>query len=129
MITIETAKEMIRNNNFGKTEFVCDDGTKVVVSPCYYIDSVSDFNQIDYYLVYGDLPWLGGRTLEEVLNQINHHSELIKENNQQEHEIQAYFDRHQKEGWTQEQFNMYSDWHKDVYGFRPRGLHIHWNGV
>ena len=121
MLTIETAKAIISQNDFQETPFRCDDGTFVYVKPCSQCMTIKDFSEVEYYLVDGDLPWMGGNTLEKVLEQINGHSKLVAEQKNEEAEIRAYFDEHQKNGWSDESWSWYSDWHKDVYGYRPHG--------
>lgn len=121
-LTVAAAQDAIRANNFKDTAFTCDDGTIVTVVPCFYVDEPKSFDDIDYYLVYGGLPWMGDDKLEKVINEINNYSKLVAESDAEKAKLRAYFDDHQKNGWSDESWSWYSDWHKDVYGYRPHGF-------
>ena len=52
---------------------------------------------------------------------LNQHEALAGQKTSEEARIRAYFDEHQANGWTDDDLDWYSDWHKDVFGFRPHG--------
>ena len=108
-------------NNWGETEIVCPDGTPVLVSPCYYGETATSRNDIEYYLVYADVPWMGANTIEKLANQLNKHGEYLAELTADRIEIRKFFDEHEQKGWDSDSWSFYSDWHKDLYGYRPHG--------
>lgn len=74
-----------------------------------------DFGE-DYYLIYGPLPWLGGN-FEQACEQLANIEKLIEENKSEEDKLAEYYEKYH--GTDEFDFSWYSDWHKDVYGFRP----------
>lgn len=108
-------------NNWNDTEIICPDGTPVVVSPCYYGDKAPVRSDIEYYLVHGDMPWMGCDTLEKLADELNKHAEHVASLNAERAELREYFNTHEANGWSDDSWSWYSDWHKDLYGYRPHG--------
>ena len=67
------------------------------------------------------MPWGGEDTLEKLVKTLNRHEELAAEQEEDKVKIRKYFDKHQKDGWDEDSWSFYSDWHKDIFGFRPHG--------
>jgi len=120
IITRESLVSQWEKNGFGKITVTCPDGATATISPCFYGEpkSVSD---CEYFLVYCDLPWMGGSNLDKVIDELNRHEEFVMEAEADKAELRAYFNEHQEKGWDRESFSFYSDWHKDLYGYRPHG--------
>ena len=117
MLTEKYLIEKFVENKFKPLEVVCPDNTKVIIKPCGYdINSISD---VEYYLVEGDLPWLGGDNLTKIVEQLYNHEQLVLESDKEKEELKKYFEEYSKQGWPEDTFSYYSDWHKDLYGFRP----------
>lgn len=108
-------------NKWEETEITCPDGTEIMVSPCYYGEGIPTRDDIEYYLVYADLPWMGADTLEELAKEINGHADALAEMEASRKEIREFFESHERNGWSDEAWDWYSDWHKDLYGYRPHG--------
>ena len=121
MLTVDFVKNAIEENEFGETRITCPDGQVATVVPCFEGFSARIEN-VEYFLIYWDMPWGGEDTLEKLVNTLNRHAELAQENDAEEQRLHAYFDRHQKEGWDDDSLEWFSDWHKDVFGYRPRGM-------
>lgn len=96
-------------------------GLRRTFVPCSYEDKIENENQCDYFLLYWDLPWGGNNTLEKIVRDLNNHEKLVKETEDDKAKLREYFEDHQQRGWDDDSFGFYSDWHKDVFGFRPRG--------
>lgn len=123
MMTYDFVASTLARNGFKTTTFIADDGTPVEVTPCFYGDTVDSVEQCDYFLVEdGILPWLGGSSLEKVLNDLNRHADLVAESDAEKKDLRVYFDKHQANGWDDDSWSWYSDWHKDVFGYRPHGF-------
>lgn len=92
-------------------------GDKVTIIPCGY--EITSFPDIEYFLVECRLPWAGHRTIEEVAQFLLNYETEIEENEKEKKALKKYYEEHKNEdrsSW----FDFYSDWHKDVYGYRPR---------
>ena len=120
MLTTDFVKNALEMNNFEDTTFVCPDGAEAVVAPCCYYGEKSIEN-CEYFLIYWDMPWGGEDTLEKLVKTLNRHEELAAEQEEDKVKIRKYFDKHQKDGWDEDSWSFYSDWHKDIFGFRPHG--------
>ena len=122
-----TKKEMfdaMLNNGLKDTEFLLSDGTTAIVTPCYYgeITPNIQLKDIEYFLVSCEgLPWLSGETLDVVANNFNNIFKLREEAEKEKEELRNYFEENEKTNWENGDWGWYSDWHKDVYGYRPHG--------
>ena len=121
-LTKTAVVEAIRKNHFKDTTFTCPDGTKAIVAPCSYMANPTKIEDCDYFLVYWDMPWSGGDTIDKIVEVLNNHEELMEKLQDSRMEIAEYFDKHQRDGWDDDSWGFYSDWHKDLYGFRPHGM-------
>lgn len=101
-------------------------GIKMALIPCAQTDHINDLSEVEWILVYGDQDanTFGG-TVEDTCKQLadydTRHQKWIDETKK----IQEYFDKYLKDSdrndaeW-QEHWGWYSDWHKDLFGYRPR---------
>lgn len=64
---------------------------------------------------------MGGNRVQELVDEINNHAKLVEDLERERKELREYFDGGQADGWTQHDWSWYSDWHKDLYGYRPHG--------
>ena len=119
MVTRAQLEKAFKENGFKETRVVCPDGAEAWVTPCSYATEITSTSQCDYFLVESDIPWLGGEKLEKVIADLNNHEELLKELNEERDRCKAFFDEHQAKGWDGESWSWYSDWHKDLFGYRP----------
>lgn len=122
-----TAEEMFKalaDNDFEETEFTLADGTIAVVDPCTPFSYKESFElkDFDYFLVYCEgLPWLSGETLDKVAENFNNIFALRNEADEEKIALRKYFEEGEKNNWETSDWGYYSDWHKDVYGYRPHG--------
>lgn len=89
------------------------DGQKITIHPCVSCGCT------EYFLVYS-FEQTGFNTLEEVASYIDNYEEHKKEQLSEEEKIRKYFNEEISKG--KGDWDWYSDWHKDVFGFRPRGM-------
>lgn len=120
-LTVEGVTRLLRMNGWKDTKVVCPDGTRATISPCGYGD-IHSVRDCDYFLLYWDMPWGGESSIEKLVDKLNRHAELKAEDEADKLKLRAYFDEHQANGWTDSSWEFYSDWHKDIYGYRPHGL-------
>lgn len=114
---MEMLKEAFSKNGF--EEVVVDTSAgKCYVKPCCYYTKPSSVEDVEYFLVEGPLPWLGGSNFEIVCEDLANMSELVNEQEKEKEELAEYFDKYY--GTDSFDYDWYSDWHKDLYGYRPR---------
>lgn len=89
------------------------DGQRITIHPCV------SFGCTEYFLVYG-FEQTGFNTIEEVASYIDHYNEHKNKQINEEQKIRKYFDEEISQG--KGDWDWYSDWHKDVFGFRPHGM-------
>lgn len=122
MLTVEKIAAMILENGFKDITVTCPDGVEAVITPCFYgSEPPAKVSDCEYFLVYCDLPWLGDSKLEKVVSDLNSHADLVARDEAEKKELRAYFEAGEADGWTKHDFGWYSDWHKDLYGYRPHG--------
>lgn len=104
---------------------------KVHIKPCIYDKEIKDATpaDIEYYFVYDDVV-NGGDTIFDVCKSIVNYDKELELYQSDIIELQKFFDEHCKEAWNKpynelseeehQNLSFFSDWHKDVYGYRPR---------
>ena len=118
-LTVEQVIKAFEGNGWNDTKFTCPDGAKATVAPCgYEIKSIKD---CEYFLIYWDMPWGGEEKVEKLVETLNNHAKLAEEQEKDKASLHQYFRDNEKYGWTDDSWSFYSDWHKDVYGYRPHG--------
>ena len=89
------------------------DGQKITIQPCI------SCGRTEYFLVYS-FEQTGFNTLEKVASYIDNYEEHKKRQLREEEKIRKYFNEEISKG--KGDWDWYSDWHKDVFGFRPHGM-------
>lgn len=120
LLTVEGLAAEFEANGWEETIVTCPDGATAKISPCCYYGE-KNLQNCEYFLLYWDIPWGGSDKIEKLVDQLNRHAELKKENDRDKEELRSYFEEHQASGWDGESFSFYSDWHKDLFGYRPHG--------
>lgn len=120
--TAEAMFKKLAENDFDDTKFVLADGTTAVVTPCYYGLETPELKDIEYFLVSCEgLPWLSNDKLDKVADNFNNILKLRNEADEEKIALRKYFEENEKTNWADGDWGWYSDWHKDVYGYRPHG--------
>lgn len=124
--TVEKMVEIFKAHDWDyDVKFVLDDGSCAWVTPCYYGEKDPEditLSDIEFFLVECEgLPYISDSKLEKVVSNFNRIHELREQEVREKDELRAYFEKHQATGWDDYSFSFYSDWHKDIYGFRPHG--------
>lgn len=120
IITREYLISLWEENGWEEVTVTLPDGAKASIVPMSY-GSPKSVADCDYFLVYCDLPWMGGENLDKVIDELNRHEEFVRESDDDKAKLRTYFEDHQERGWDDDSWGFYSDWHKDLYGFRPHG--------
>ena len=122
-LTKKSIFEALAKNDFGETTFTLTDGSKAVIDPCWYGPEKRPTEEdIEFYLVYCEgLPYLSDSKLDKIVQNLNNIIELRTQSYTQKINLLKYFALHEENGWDDESWGFYSDFHKDVYGYRPHG--------
>ena len=91
-------------------------GDKVKITLCGMAD-IKSVNDIEYFLMECRFPWAGSSKIEDVAKLLNNWQAKIDEDDEEKQKLRKYYE----ENYGTEKFDdgWFSDWHKDVYGFRP----------
>ena len=91
-------------------------GDKVKITLCSMVD-IKSVNDIEYYLLDCRFPWAGSSSIESIAKLLNNWQAKIDEDDEEKQKLRKYYE----ENYGTEKFDddWFSDWHKDVYGFRP----------
>lgn len=129
MLTTDMLAAMLTRANFDEFDVVCPDGAKATIQPMSDKPVAACLNDVTFYFIYWDISqyigsamgYDGESALADLCKILNQHEALAGQKTSEEARIRAYFDEHQANGWTDDDLDWYSDWHKDVFGFRPHG--------
>ena len=129
MLTTDMLAAMLTRANFDEFDVVCPDGAKATIQPMSDKPVAACLNDVTFYFIYWDISQYigsamghdGESALADLCKILNQHEALAGQKTSEEARIRAYFDEHQANGWTDDDLDWYSDWHKDVFGFRPHG--------
>lgn len=120
MYTEEMIMDALEANNYKPTEFELADGTTAIVNPCTM--KIDGKVICEYFLVdHPEFPWLSSDSAAKVAKTFNNILNIRKDIEDDKNRIREYFDKHQATGWDDDSWGFYSDWHKDLYGYRPHG--------
>ena len=91
-------------------------GDKVKIILCSMAD-IKSVNDIEYFLMECRFPWAGSSSIESIAKLLNNWQAKIDEDDEEKQKLRKYYE----ENYGTEKFDdgWFSDWHKDVYGFRP----------
>ena len=120
---IEKIRAALTANNWSDTDITMPNGDIVTISPCGYARQLNEQNT-EYYLVLSpSTSNLGGDTLAIIADQLAGYEKHLQEQAAEKVELRAFFDRNIATGnYDSDTWSFYSDWHKDVYGYRPHGI-------
>lgn len=91
-------------------------GDKVKITLCGMAD-IKSVNDIEFFLVECRFPWASSSKIEDIAKLLNNWQANIDEEDGEKQKLRKYYE----ENYGTEKFDdgWFSDWHKDVYGFRP----------
>ena len=126
MFTIERTKAALIGKineaiSSGTTEInlvVKKTGDPVTITLCSF-GNIKSVDDIEYYLVDCRFPWAGSSRIDDIANLLNNWTSKIEEENSEKKQIIDYYDKYY--GTDKFDADWFSDWHKDIFGFRPHG--------
>lgn len=109
-------EEAIKNgtNEINLTVKATGDKVKIILCSMADIKSIDD---VEYFMMECRFPWAGSSKIEDIANLLNNWQARIDDENDDKLKLRKYYE----ENYGTDEFNddWFSDWHKDVYGFRP----------
>lgn len=95
-------------------------GHFLYITPCSTYPQVTKEN-VEFFLVDGQMPWMGENTIEKLLDALKNYERSLDEHERDCERLRDYYEKNIRgKNPTDEQLDFYSDWHKDLYGRRPR---------
>lgn len=104
----------------------------VHISPCIYDKEMADASpsDVEYYLTHDNVISSGG-TIFDVCKTIVHYDKEMERYKDEAIRLQEYFEKNCLNAWDKpyaeltererDALGFFSDWHKDMYGYRPHG--------
>lgn len=93
-------------------------GDPVTITLCSF-GNIKSIDDIEYYLVDCRFPWAGSSSINDIANLLNNWTSKIEEENSEKKQIIDYYNKYY--GTDKFDADWFSDWHKDIFGFRPHG--------
>ena len=91
-------------------------GDKVKITLCGMAD-IKSVNDVEFFLVECRFPWSSSSKIEDIAKLLNNWQANIDEEDSEKQKLRKYYE--EKYGTEKFDYGWFSDWHKDVYGFRP----------
>ena len=96
-------------------------GETITISPCSNT-MIFDRSDIEYYMIYSDIIH-SCDSLETIAQQIVDCEETKERLTKEQLKIRAFFDKYiDTDTPDYDSWDFYCDWHKDVFGYKPRGI-------
>lgn len=118
---IDSLKKAPANNL--ETYITMENGDELLIIPegygeIYDYIQQDKFDMIDYWLVEGgQLPYLGESKLDKLCDNLANYTNLVYDNEREKLDCKKYYDEHHND--PDFDWGYYSDWHKDLFGYRP----------
>lgn len=127
-ITTEELRAILSANDWNATELTMDcNGDVVVVTPCSEYPTVDFESQVDFYLLSSpSVNLCGGDDIDSIVRTLNDYEEIVAESDKQKSDLAALKARLENPepemtlGEWEVLYEGYSDWSKELYGFRDR---------
>lgn len=116
---VDELVKRIMDNNFERISISMKcNGDVIYITPCSMVPEITSFDDIEYFLIDCSLPWAGNDKIEKVADFIIDYQNRVDENEQEKIRLKEYYKKYHNT--SKMDWSWYSDWHKDVYGYRPR---------
>lgn len=118
--------ELIRRfeeNNWNEITITmkCDNAV-VVITPCTMgCVPMNKIEDVDYFLMKcTTINTCGSENLDDIVKFLVNYEKEVKENETDIEKCRKYWEKHVKNSTDKYMDDFYSDWHKDLFGYRPR---------
>lgn len=95
-------------------------GDRITITPCSYLNTITSFDDIEYYLMDScELNLCGGEKLDDIARTLARYDELLEEDAKALNDLKAHIRKYgERADW-----DFVSDYHKDIFGHRPHVPH------
>ena len=111
---------------------ICIKNHQYYIQPCSY-SKQPNLSNIEFFIVTPDDIIHSSNSLIEIAENIVNFEDKTKEHDMNKIALEQYYTENIKGKSIQEIdddiLTFYSDWHKDVYGYRPRNIEIDLNDI
>lgn len=119
---VKKLKSLFTQSNWSKINYTLEDDTVLTIEPCSYAPTVNA-DTVEFFMVSGT-DWAGecdANTIDQLAERIIKSKKIAADYEEDKQKFYDYYNKYIKDnGGTEEQWEFYSDWHKDIYGYRPR---------
>lgn len=121
LCTKESVISACEQANFETFCVIMNDNSKLYITPDTWYSKITTIDEIKFFNVSGPMPWMDRDTIEELIQSFKTYDDDLKSYNEDRRKLQEYYQKHiRNKIATPEEKGFYSDWHKDIYGYRPR---------
>lgn len=110
--------DAIKNNETEIELVIKSTNDHVKITLCGY-GEIKSIDQIAYYLLECRFPWAGFDSIDKIANFLNNWDKNVEEDEKEKNDIKKYYEEFN--GTEKFDYQWFSDWHKDVFGYRPHG--------
>lgn len=124
MYTKESVWEKLKANEYKAVRFELPDGSYMTITPLFaYGANEKTLDACEWFFVAAEPPiaYLDDSDLDRIVEVMNNIASVRENDRLEKQQLKEYFLKYQKDGWTSEAYQTYSDWHKDLFAFRPNG--------
>ena len=118
--------ELIRRfegNGFNELKLTMKcDGAVVVITPCTMgFEPMKKVEDVEWFLMScTTMNTCGSEKLDDIAKILVNYEKELKENEEEIEKCRRYWEKHVKNSTDRYMDDFYSDWHKDLFGYRPR---------
>lgn len=113
--------KMLDDADWEKVTIKHECGDEIIITPCG--NGKLNAKNVEYFLCDSpELPWLGTDKIDNLVNELLGYEDLKKEHDEEKKKLAEYKTKMLNAKTADDfesMYDWYSDWHKDVYGYRP----------
>lgn len=114
-------------NGFNELELTMKyDGAVVIITPCTMgFEPMKKVEDVEWFLMScTTMNTCGSSKLDDIVEFLVNYEKELKENEEEIEKCRKYWEKHVKNSTDRYMDDFYSDWHKDLFGHRPRRTDI-----
>ena len=70
------------------------DGEEIEIVPCLYDDSKEGLENVEYWLIYSQHPWVSSSNFDDIVKYFAHYEDYCKKDLDEKAELQAYYNKY-----------------------------------
>lgn len=122
MIKSELTKRFMENRWNSVTITMKHDKNRITLTPCSMAYEMRSMDDVEYIMTqgYGPAAWVEGEP-EQVFENLASYENLAEHWKEELEKLKAFCAKHENFPYDSNEYGFYSDWHKDLFRFRPNG--------